>query len=184
MSSTSIGDLPDPGYRGARYSQQPLPPYRYVPGRHPHPTRDAAGHSHGTRRHRARHGPWDPDDWPRFDDWLAGVDLFNHFYFWEAHEAWEGLWATAPRGSAAALLLQGLIQISAALLKVHLRNAAGARRLSTAGVHKLQCAAVQRASLLGLAPGAVATECIRYFAPLQAGILPEVDERVPLLSLV
>jgi uncharacterized protein len=24
-----------------------------------------------------------------------GLDVFNHGYYWEAHEAWEGLWQVA-----------------------------------------------------------------------------------------
>jgi hypothetical protein len=46
-----------------------------------------------------------------------GVDLFNNGFYWEAHEAWEGMWLQAPGGSAARHVLQGLIQSSAAMLK-------------------------------------------------------------------
>ncbi len=35
------------------------------------------------------------DDWLRCRDYLRGIDLFNHGYYWEAHEVWEGLWHTA-----------------------------------------------------------------------------------------
>ncbi len=31
------------------------------------------------------------------DAFLWGLDLFNHGYYWEAHEAWEGLWQVADR---------------------------------------------------------------------------------------
>jgi len=30
-----------------RYSSQDFPPYRYVPGLHPHPTNSPEGHSYG-----------------------------------------------------------------------------------------------------------------------------------------
>ena len=78
------------------------------------------------------------------DDWLYGVDLFNRFYFWEAHEAWEGLWAVAERHGAPSLLLQGLIQIAAALLKTHMGALAGACSLSAEGLAKLRRAAASQ----------------------------------------
>src|ERR1035437_2234874 len=67
----------------------------YVPGVHAHPRRDPTGHSYRPAPQLDRHPPWAPEEWRTLDDWLYGVDLFNRFYFWEAHEAWEGLWAAA-----------------------------------------------------------------------------------------
>jgi predicted metal-dependent hydrolase len=53
------------------------------------------------------------------EDLLAyGLDLFNNGYYWEAHEAWERLWQAAPRDSAHSQLLQGLIALAAAGVKV------------------------------------------------------------------
>ena len=138
--TTPVDDLPDPGDRGVpRYSTRSLPRYRYVPGVRPHPTRDPAGHSYESAPNR--HAPWSAEAWRSLQDWLYGVDLFNRFYFWEAHEAWEGLWASVPRGSPPSLLLQGLIQIAAALLKTHMRVPAGARVLCTEGLDKIRCVA-------------------------------------------
>src|SRR5437762_2797351 len=89
----TLTDLPDPGARGVpRYASSPLPAYRYVPGRHPHPLRDPLGHSYAASA-QAVPAAWQLQDWPQLDAWLFGVDLFNAFYFWEAHEAWESLWA-------------------------------------------------------------------------------------------
>ncbi|MER9007639.1 DUF309 domain-containing protein [Mesorhizobium sp. M0862] len=31
-----------------------------------------------------------------------GIDLFNHGYYWEAHEAWEPLWQTANQALSSA----------------------------------------------------------------------------------
>jgi predicted metal-dependent hydrolase len=44
--------------------------------------------------------------------------LFNHGFYWEAHEAWEGLWQTCPRDGPAAAFFQGLIHLTAAGVKV------------------------------------------------------------------
>lgn len=180
-----ISDLPDPGERGVgRYSRRALPPYRYVPGVRPHPNRDPAGHSYAPTLRLNRHAPWSPGDWRKLDDWLHGIDLFNAFYFWEAHEAWEGLWAAAARESAAWLLLQGLIQIAAALLKTHMGVIAGARTLSQEGLDKLRRAAEVDPILLGLDLCDVADRFAYYFAPLQHDRLPLVGADVPVLRLL
>jgi len=51
------------------------------------------------------------------EDFRHGVDLFNHGFPWEAHEAWEPLWFTAPRDRPERELLQGLIHAAAAAVK-------------------------------------------------------------------
>lgn len=182
--TTRSGDLPDPGDRGVeRYSQRPLPRYRYVPGVQPHPVRDPAGHSYSPTPERNRHPSWSVDEWRTSEDWLYGVDLFNRFYFWEAHEAWEGLWAAAPRDTPSALLLQGLIQIAAALLKTHMLVPAGARTLSTEGIEKVRRVAVLQPQMLGLDLQDVVRRFEVFFAPLQDGELPVIDHAVPTLRL-
>jgi predicted metal-dependent hydrolase len=49
---------------------------------------------------------------------LWGLDLFNHGYYWEAHEAWEGLWQVVDRGGPSRMLFKGLILLSAAGVKI------------------------------------------------------------------
>lgn len=179
-----LENIPDPGERSVpRYSTRTLPAYRYVPGLRPHPTRDPRGHSYEPAPRRSRHPAWDPENWGTVDDWLYGVDLFNRFYFWEAHEAWEGLWATSARGSAPSLLLHGLIQIAAALLKVHLGVVGGAQRLSAHGLDKLRRAAAAQRHILGLNLDTVVRAFTRYFAPLQHNELPRIGTHVPALRL-
>jgi predicted metal-dependent hydrolase len=93
----------------------PLPPYAFVPGRSPHPSCDPAGHSY----HAARESPAavDAGNWRASRAYLHGIDLFNHGFYWEAHEAWEGLWHACGRRGAAADFLKGLIQLAAAGVK-------------------------------------------------------------------
>lgn len=177
-------EIPDPGDRGRRrYSQRPLPRYRFIPGLHPHPIRDPRGHSYEPVSPLKRHRPWTVDEWRTLDDWLYGVDLFNRFYFWEAHEAWEGLWAVAERDSSPSLLLQGLIQIAAALLKTHMGVLAGARSLSADGLEKLRRAAASRPTLLGLDLEDTAARFAAYFARLASDELPRIAPDVPVLRL-
>lgn len=119
---------------GVRYcSQRPFPPYRHVPGVTPHPIRDPQGHSHGLEEDDCPVSL--PAAWRQTEDYLYGVDLFNFAYWWEAHEAWEGLWNKTEDDCR--LFLQGLIQISAALIKYHMRQLRGLQSLSTNGRTKL-----------------------------------------------
>jgi predicted metal-dependent hydrolase len=111
------------------------------------------------------------------------VDLFNAFFFWEAHEAWERLWLTQPRGSSPALVLQGLIQLSAALLKLRTNSLAAAERLSNAGLEKLTRAATAVRSLLGLNLDRTISDFRSYLRPLAERNAPPLDESVPLLVL-
>jgi hypothetical protein len=67
----------------------PLPPYAHVPGLTPHPVSDPRGHSY--RIHPAIPDVPDPERWEACREYLRGVDLFNAGYWWESHEAWEGV---------------------------------------------------------------------------------------------
>ncbi|MGH7171096.1 MAG: DUF309 domain-containing protein [Gemmataceae bacterium] len=93
-----------------------FPPYTFVPGRTPHPVRDPAGHLFG--RTLELPPPLDPARWQDSRAYLHGIDLFNHGYYWEAHEEWEGLWRTAGRTGSTADFLKGLIKLAAAGVKV------------------------------------------------------------------
>lgn len=173
-----------PRLRAPRYlPNRALPPYQYVPGIHPHPLRDPHGHSYEASPHATVPYAWDPAAWRQLPDWLWGVDLFNAFYFWEAHEAWERLWIAQPRRSAPSLLLQGLIQLAAALLKIRSHSVAAARRLSEAGLEKLARAAAMRRMLLGLNLDRTISDFRSYLRPLAQRIAPPVDESVPMLVL-
>jgi hypothetical protein len=90
---------------------RPFPAYAYLPGRTPHPTRDPEGHSYGARPDTPELP--DPEDWRACGDYLYGIDLFNHGFYWEAHEAWEGLWVACGRRGPTATFLQALINLTA-----------------------------------------------------------------------
>lgn len=154
-----------------------------MPGVHPHPTRSPQGHSHAPAAALHGHPAWDPADWRRLEAWLSGVDRFNQFYFWEAHEAWEGLWAAAPRERVPARTLQGLIQIAGSLLKIHVGSLPGAAALSREGLEKLAESAADSPTLLGLDLAATVSEFVHYFRPLDERTLPPLDASVPLLRL-
>ncbi|MER9876785.1 DUF309 domain-containing protein [Mesorhizobium sp. M0195] len=91
-----------------------FPGYAYLPGKHPHPVRDPLGHSYQS----------DPVTVVAVEESLSsngfrwGIDLFNHGYYWEAHEAWEPLWHAAKQGTQHRLLFKGLILLAAAGVKI------------------------------------------------------------------
>jgi hypothetical protein len=58
----------------------------------PYPVRDPRGHSYNVE-----HIPVAVGASLDSDAFLWGLDLFNHGYCWEAHEAWEGLWQVADQ---------------------------------------------------------------------------------------
>ncbi len=104
----------------------PFPPYSYVTGHFPHPTRDPAGHSY--RHVPSEPAPLDPANWQASRDYLVGCDLFNYGYYWEAHEVWEGLWKASGRTGTTADFLKGLIKLAAAGVKHREGRSEGVRR--------------------------------------------------------
>lgn len=92
---------------------KPLPDAAYVPGRTARPI-----------AHPPETAPSGGDD-ARPRDFLRGIDLFNHGYYWEAHEAWERCWHATGRQGARSDALKGLIALAAAGVKARQGNAAG-----------------------------------------------------------
>ena len=122
----------------ARYlPERPFPPYAFLPGRDPHPTRDPRGHSHseiegpgGAHTHA--------EEWQENKDYLFGCALYNAGYLWEAHEAWEDIWHPSKHDEVQANFLQGLIQCSAASLKIPMGQPDGLAKLSEQGTLRLE----------------------------------------------
>ncbi len=65
-----------------------------------------------------------------------GLRLYNAADYFEAHEAWESVWLTAPQPEK--LFLQALIQITVALHHFSRNNPLGTTRLLTAALRKLE----------------------------------------------
>lgn len=120
-------DLEQIGQGTGRYSDEPLPAYRFLPGYTPHPITHPQGHSHGVVPETP--APLPPSAWSRSLPYLLGCDLYNRAYWWEAHEAWESLWQVTRAAPAQHRFLQGLIQAANAQLKLALGKAQAVRRL-------------------------------------------------------
>jgi predicted metal-dependent hydrolase/ribosome biogenesis protein Tsr3 len=151
------------GFAAERSSMSPprfvpdasFPPYTFVPGRTPHPIRDPAGHLFGQALELPP--PLEPVSWRCSRAYLHGIDLFNHGYYWEAHEVWEGLWRVEGRVGTTADFLKGLIKLAAAGVKVRqgqprgvADHAAGAASLFRAVAQQL---GEEQACYLGLGLG-------------------------------
>ena len=130
---------PPPRYLPARA----LPAHAYVPGHSPTPRpaaeRDPSAALPGSPGSPESPGLDDdvPESWRRHPVYLWGLDLYNHGYPWEAHEAWESLWVHAPRGSVARDMLQALIQCAAAVVHARAGRAAGRARLAGRALGRL-----------------------------------------------
>lgn len=122
-----------------------FPSYAYLPGRFPHPVRHPLGHS------------YDPAPASSLDEissdpeaLLWGMDLFNHGFYWEAHEAWEPLWRAADQGSANRAVLKGLILTAAAGVKRREGKAIAAGRHGQRAAALLRDGALGHSSLAGM----------------------------------
>ena len=131
-----------------RYSSRALPPYRFVPGETPHPTRDPLGHSFGGQFELP--GAWSPEDWRELQEWLWAVDLFNEGYWWECHEALEGLWHAAGRTTVSGRFVQALVHLSAACLNRRRGHLEAARRQAARAVRGLRTAHDRRRIVMGI----------------------------------
>jgi predicted metal-dependent hydrolase len=110
-----------------------------VPGFTPHPVSDPRGHMHGARHESTP--PLDPAAWQSSAPYLYAADLFNHGFYWEAHEAWESLWHAAGRRGPVAAWLKALIKLAAAGVKAREGNPAGVARHATRATELLAEAA-------------------------------------------
>ena len=98
-------EIPAPEPAPARRTDRALPSRRHLPGAPP------------------------PQDFAPVADFDYGCDLFDHRYYWEAHEVWECEWRLLPVGSPERDFLQGLICASAFMVKQHQGVTEGAARL-------------------------------------------------------
>lgn len=160
----------------------PLPPYSYVPGHDlPHPVNDPPGHLYA-HKDQSHEPPISPDVLASLptdsasrrralaallaadSQWLHALDLFNQGFYWEAHEAWESFWHALGRTTPEALVVQGLIHLAAACVKVREGKPAGVRshtRRARELMGEVRAAndggeGVESSGTLGIVPGSLA----------------------------
>lgn len=152
-----------------RYTAVPFPAYRHRLDETPHPTRDPQGHSHGRELVPTNEIALPiVENWQQCVPYLFGCDLYNHGYWWEAHEAWEHLWhvAKAPHEQAVCHLLKGMIQSAACALKLEQGKHAGVQKLTRRVGEYLDAAveSVKTDVLMGLAIPEWSNHLRQYYA--------------------
>ena len=130
-----IDDIPAPHPAPPlRCLQLALPPYRFIPGKHPHPSKDQDGHQHLIP-------PVSPSvEWAKWETneaWLRGLDLFDYRYYWEAHEQLEPIWLMIPQEDPHRDFVQGIIQAAAFRLKWHMGHTSPAMKLKETATRRL-----------------------------------------------
>jgi len=141
-----------------------FPPYRYIPGKAPHPIRHPQGHSY-QQAEPTPNQRYSAKQWAENSEYLYGIDLFNFSYWWEAHEAWETDWRWATNDHK--MFLQGLIQISAAMIKRHLEQLRGVRNLSQAGRRKLRLVWQSNRNYMGIDLSDLLDRLDTFFQPME-----------------
>lgn len=125
-----------PDSQWPRYSCQPWPAYRFVPGVSPHPRRHPDGHSYGQCEPASPAPAW--DRWRTNDAYLFGVDLYNFAYWWECHEIFESFWRMSGAKSEPGRFFQALIHVAAGNLKRCMGSPVSADRLCKAALERFQ----------------------------------------------
>jgi hypothetical protein len=78
-----------------------------------------------------------------------GLELNDAKYFWECHEILEAVWAAAPQGGRARILLRACIQIANANLKLRMQKFNAAARLFSEALSELNELGVRKATAGG-----------------------------------
>jgi hypothetical protein len=165
-ADVTLGELHAP-----RYTDIAFPPYRFVQGKTPHPIVHPEGHSYRPPgAAEPRRAPVRPQDWAACTQYLYGIDLYNHGYWWEAHESLEAVWQTTDKQGAQGRFLQGLIQVAAGQLKLHTRTPRGVRHYLTRGTRHLSFARAHAGQrFMGLDIDDFLARVTRYFAAMTEG---------------
>lgn len=151
-----------------RYSKYPFPKRKYIPGKSIHPRKAPDLYPIPELPQCILTNA--NDNWLKCERYLYAIDLFNFGYWWEAHEVLEGVWMQSGRKTELALFIQGIIQISAALLKDSQGNGRGAILLSTKGLAKLKR---QSAFFLGVEVDRFIKDIESYFSGVTP-VLPRI----------
>jgi len=116
-----------PDSKPPRFSNRPLPPYRFRKHETPHPTQDPDGHFRGKRPFRCP--GLDASNWRDCEGYRFALDLFNYRYYWACHEVLEDLWQDLRPGAPVRHFLQAFIQCTVAHWQASSGRTAAAQNL-------------------------------------------------------
>ncbi|MEO1291454.1 MAG: DUF309 domain-containing protein [Pseudomonadota bacterium] len=132
VNAAPVSDAPENAAPGQppsfeRAAPLALPEVWHIPGKTPHPSADHPA----SRVARTAPNPTDPAHWRDNLAYLYGLRLYHAGFYWEAHEVWEAVWMNARPNSPERHLLQGLIQLANAGLKIRMGKLRAVQRLGT-----------------------------------------------------
>jgi hypothetical protein len=114
--------------------------------------------------------PTDPKAWRENEAYRAGLRLYAHGYYWEAHEVWEPVWMHARPKSQEREMTQGLIQLANAALKLKMAQPAAARRLAAIAERHFREAGLGEATVvMGVGLAALIEACGGFVDGLRRG---------------
>ncbi len=108
--------------------------------------RNIPGHKINNQAFNHKHIPQIPEDsnsfsihtWQKSNRYLYAIDLFNFGYYWEVHEVLEKIWLEIGKTSMTGIFIQGIIQLSVAMVKKIELNSNGVARMRAKAIPKLQ----------------------------------------------
>ena len=118
------------------FPDRSFPPYSYVPGKFPHPIGNPAGHSFN--QVPDHYLPLTRENYQTHAEYQWGIELFNHGYYWEAHEFWEQVWHACGCKGTTADYLKGLIKLAAAGVKTREGRREGVIRHASRGAELMR----------------------------------------------
>jgi uncharacterized protein len=118
-----------------RYTNIPFPGFRHIP-KQKITQLELSKHDHIPKLPELKQ-EFSSQTWQNCTNYLYAIDLFNYAYYWEVHEVLENLWMKVGKKSPEGLFIQGLIQLSVALLKNLQSNKLGLKRLTDKAMPKL-----------------------------------------------
>ncbi|MEX0343370.1 MAG: DUF309 domain-containing protein [Rhizobiaceae bacterium] len=101
--------------------------------------------------------------WRENPAWLYGLRLLRNGYYWEAHEVFEAVWMNAVPNSRERHLVQGVIHLANAALKVRMDRVDASLRLCELAEEcfRRSFAQLQTGCLMGLKPGILSAAAIK-----------------------
>jgi len=165
-----------------RYSTSPLPSDRFIPGvtaLYKSPQVEKVVTQAGGR------AVLPPERWAENKTYLYGVDLYNYAYWWESHEVFEALWKPLPGEHLSRTYFQGLIKVSAAFLKWHVKKRRGVELLFRGGMAHLVRVAEGHPVYMGLDLAKHIEKLEQRFATVlpPSGEWPDPFQKFPFIAL-
>ncbi|KUM25619.1 hypothetical protein AU467_25775 [Mesorhizobium loti] len=117
-----------------------------------------------------------------------GIDLFNHGYYWEAHEAWEPLWHAAKQSIQHRLFFKALILLAASGVKIRQgKRRAAARHAERAAALFRRVVSVPNGlfeTALGMTPAALAVYAEAAVTSPVVPRQPKPDQPEPVFDFI